>query len=166
MVLATVLACIASTAAAVDLRLAQSTPYPEVVFGCQFDAGDEILGHICRRASQDAREAGAEYGLEVSVAEPNSVSGVAWGHGEGFIQLVLLMEATRPDSQFGQKIITCTLDGHRMPRKKAGGPGQRTDPAERNVSFEATGVPRDLVHPVADAVERLVRDYFTGVTSH
>ena len=152
--------------AADELHLAQAKPRQEVVFACEFDTRDEILGHICRRASLDAQRAGAVAGLSVQVAEPNSVSGIVFGRGEGFVQLTLHMEATSPASQFGQKEIVCTLAGKRIrgetPYIVTEG---KTDPADWSVSFEATGVPRDLVHPVADSVAAEVEGFFARLSA-
>lgn len=164
------LLCLAHVASATDtvsgaLVLVQAAPKQEIVFGCEYDTSDEILGHICRRAGSDALRLAAASGLELQVTEPNSVSNAVWGHGDGFIQITLQMTATRPGSQFGQKIITCTLDGRRMPEAAARRPGDQPDPAIWGVSFEAQGVPRDLVHPVADAVEQQVESYLLGVAS-
>ena len=104
--------------------------------------------------------------LELQVAEPNSVSNAVWGHGDGFIQITLQMTATQATSQFAQKTITCNLDGRRMPEAAARRPGDQPDPAVWSVSFEAQGVPRDLVHPVADAVEQQVESYLAGIASN
>ena len=147
------------------LMLAQAAPKQEIVFGCEYDTSDEILGHICRRAGSDALRLAAATGLELQVTEPNSVSNAVWGHGDGFIQITLQMTATQTKSQFAQKIITCSLDGRRMPEAAARRPGDQADPAIWGVSFEAQGVPRDLVHPVADAVEQQVESYLLGIAS-
>ena len=165
------LLCIASRVWATDavsaeMVLAQAAPQQEIIFGCEYDAADEILGHICRRAGSDAIRLAAATHLELQVAEPNSVSTAVWGHGDGFIQITLQMTATKATSQFAQKTITCILDGRRMPEAAARRPGDQPDPAVWSVSFEAQGVPRDLVHPVADAVEQQIESYLAGIASN
>ena len=55
---------------------------------------------------------------------------------------------------FDTKTISCTLAGTRMPQRLASN-GER-DPANFQSSFQAAGVARDLVHPVADAGADLV----------
>jgi hypothetical protein len=165
------LLCIANPAWAADavpddVVLAQAAPQQEIIFACEYDTSDEILGHICRRAGSDAIRLAAATRLELQVAEPNSVSNAVWGHGDGFIQITLQMTATQAASQFAQKIITCNLDGRRMPEAAARRPGDQPDPAVWSVSFEAQGVPRDLVHPVADAVEQQVESYLAGIASN
>ncbi|MGI9263513.1 MAG: hypothetical protein ACR2QU_01205 [Gammaproteobacteria bacterium] len=162
--------CLASAAGDADtvpggLLLAQAVPQQEIVFGCEYDTSDEILGHICRRAGSDALRLASNTNLEMQVTEPNSVSSAVWGHGDGFIQVTLQMKATRPSSQFAKKVIACTLDGRRMPEAAARRPGEKPDPAVWSVSFEAEGVPRDLVHPVADAVEQQVATYLSGIAA-
>jgi hypothetical protein len=151
--------------APVGLLLAQAVPQQEIVFGCEYDTSDEILGHICRRAGSDAMRLASNTNLELQVTEPNSVSNAVWGHGDGFIQVTLQMKATRPASQFAKKVISCTLDGRRMPEAAGRRAGERADPAVWSVSFEAEGVPRDLVHPVADAVEQQVATYLSGIAA-
>ena len=81
--------------------------------------------------------------------------------GDGFVQLVLKIDANRPPGMFDTKTVRCTLAGARMPRRLA--QHGELDPADYQVSFEAAGVARDLVHPVADAVADLVEGYFTRV---
>lgn len=155
----------AADAVSGGLVLAQAAPQQEIVFGCEYDTSDEILGHICRRAGSDALRLAAANRLEMQVTEPNSVSNAVWGHGDGFIQITLQLTATRPESQFAQKLITCNIDGRRMPEAAARRPGDQPDPAIWSVSFEAQGVPRDLVHPVADAVEQQVESYLAGIAA-
>lgn len=156
---------LAADTAATGVRIAQAAPRQEIVFACQFDTSDETLGHICRRAGSDALRLAASAQLEMQVAEPNSVSNAVWGHGDGFIQVTLHLVANRPQSQFAEKHIECTLDGRRMPKAVAVRPGEPPDPAVWNVSFEARGVARDLVHPVADAVQQQMASYLQAIAA-
>ncbi len=142
---------------------AQDVPGPrrEAVFACEYDTSDAILSHICRRAGADTARLGYARGFDVEIREPNSVGGSAWGMGDGFVQLVLKIDANRPPGMFDTKTVRCTLAGARVPRRLA--QHGELDPADYQVSFEAAGVARDLVHPVADAVADLVEGYFTRV---
>ena len=140
-----------------------SGPRREAVFACEYDTADEILGHICRRAGADAARIGFARGFDVEIREPNSVGAAAWGMGEGFVQLILRIDADRPPGMFDTKTITCTLAGARIPQRLA--PNGEVDPADYQVSFQAAGVARDLVHPVADSIATLVDDYFTRVAT-
>lgn len=145
---------------------AQDLPGPrrEAVFACEYDTSDPILGHICRRAAADTARLAQVRGFDVELREPNTVGGAAWGMGEGFIQLVLRIDADRPPGLFDTKTVRCTLAGVRIPRRLA--PNGELDPADYQVTFEAAGVARDLVHPVADAVAELVDGYFTRVAAN
>jgi hypothetical protein len=147
------------------LLAAQDLPGPrrEAVFACEYDTSDDILGHICRRAGADTARLGYALGFDVEVRAPNSVGGAAWAMGEGFVQLVLRIDADRPPGMFDTKTVHCSLAGTRVPRRLA--PNGEIDPADFQASFEAAGVARDLVHPVADAVADLVDDYFTRVST-
>ena len=78
--------------------------------------------------------------------------------------LVLRIDADRPPGLFDTKTVRCTLAGVRIPRRLA--PNGELDPADYQVTFEAAGVARDLVHPVADAVAELVDGYFTRVAAN
>ena len=138
-------------------------PRREAVFACEFDTSDRILGHICRRAGADAARIGYARGFDVEVREPNSVGDAAWGMGDGFVQLTLRIDADRPPGMFETKTVNCTLAGERIPRRLA--PNGERDPADYQVSFEAAGVARDLVHPVADTVADLVDGYLTRVAT-
>lgn len=138
-----------------------SIPRREAVFACEYDTGDDIAGHICRRAGADAARLGAVQGFDIEIREPNSVGGAAWGMGDGFVQLVLKIDADRPPGMFDTKTVTCTISGARVPVRLA--PNGEADPADYQVSFQAAGVARDLVHPVADTVADLVGNYFTQV---
>jgi hypothetical protein len=138
-------------------------PRREAVFACEYDTSDAILGHICRRAGADTARLGDALGFDVEVREPNSVGQAAWGMGEGFVQLILKIDANRPPGMFDTKTVSCTVAGARVPRRVA--PDGAADPADYQVSFEAAGVARDLVHPVADAVADIVGDYFSRVAT-
>ena len=153
------LAAVPALAAAQDL----SGPRREAVFACEFDTSDDILGHICRRAGVDTARIGMARGFDVEVREPNSVGGAAWGMGEGFVQIILKIDSNRPPGLFDTKTVNCTLGGARIPQRVA--PNGELDPADYQISFQAAGVARDLVHPVADTVADLVDSYLTRVAT-
>lgn len=110
-----------------------------LVLACRHDAGDEILAIVCRRVEAEASAVAAAAGYSLEIAgEP-----MREGPGEsGRRFLDIGLTATRPDSQFGNKRIDAALVGRFA---IAGAPPWEVDLA-------AEGVPRDLVHPVADAL--------------
>ncbi len=112
---------------------------PALLLSCRHDARDEILSIICRRVETEAvgvaRAAG--YSLEVP---GDSLGGRPLENGSRSLDISLT--ATRPDSQFAAKRIDVNLVG-RFSVPEA-------PPWE--VELAAEGAPRDLVHPVADAL--------------
>ncbi len=118
---------------------AVSAGEPALILGCRHDARDEILTIICRRVETEAtgvaRAAG--YSLEVS---GDSLADTPLENGSRSLDISLT--ATRPDSQFADKRIDVSLVGRFSARE--------APPWE--VELAAEGVPRDLVHPVADAL--------------
>jgi hypothetical protein len=110
-----------------------------LVLACRHDAGDEILAIVCRRVEAEASgvAAAAGYSLEIS-GEP--IGDEPRESGRRFLDISLT--ATRPHSQFGNKRIDAALVGRFA---AAGAPPWEVD-------LTAEGVPRDLVHPVADAL--------------
>jgi hypothetical protein len=116
-----------------------------VVVLCRVDPADQILGFVCRRIEADAAALAAEYGMQLSV-EQTSTNERHWTAPRDTVPLEVLLEATRPASQFGTKQVTVQLSA---PAIVPGEPPWSS-------AFIATGVPRDLVHPVADAaLERI-----------
>jgi len=129
---------------------AQSGPvvtknYLPVVVICRSDPDDQILGYICRRIEADAPRLALEYGMRLSV-ERGAVAQDHWTAPRDTVPLEVVLTATRPASQFSTKEITTQLSA--PPIEPGDSPWAAT--------FVATGVPRDLVHPVADAaLERI-----------
>lgn len=116
-----------------------------VVVVCRADPDDQILGYICRRIEADAPRLALEYGMRLSV-ERGSVEDQHWSAPRDTVPVEVLLTATRPASQFSDKEITAQLTA---PPIEPGNPPWSS-------TFVATGVPRDLVHPVADAaLERI-----------
>ena len=121
-----------------------------LVLGCRHDARDEILAIICRRV--EAETAGvaqaAGFSLEIS-GESLGVKPLEKGNRS----LEIRLTATQPDSQFGQKRIDANLVGRFA---IANAPPWEVD-------LTAEGVPRDLVHPVADALLGRVEAFLATV---
>jgi hypothetical protein len=109
------------------------------VLSCRHDTRDDILAIICRRV--EAETAGiaqaAGFSLEIS-GESLGVKPLEKGNRSLDIRLT----ATQPDSQFSQKRIDAALVGRFA----------NADAPPWEVDLAAEGVPRDLVHPVADAL--------------
>ena len=129
---------------------AQTTPvvtknYLPVAVICRSDPDDQILGYICRRIEADAPRLALEYGMRLSV-ERGAVAEDRWTAPRDTVPLEVVLTATRPTSQFATKEITTALSAP---------PIELGDPPW-SATFVASGVPRDLVHPVADAaLERI-----------
>ena len=136
--------CVWPAAAQQTAPIATKNFLPVVVV-CRADPEDEILGFICRRIEADAPGLAMEHGMRLSV-ERTTVSDTHWTAPRDTLPVELALTATRPASQFGSKEITTQLIAP---------PIERGDPPFSS-TFVATGVPRDLVHPVADAaLERI-----------
>jgi hypothetical protein len=107
--------------------------------GCIHDASDDILSIICQRVEREATMVAGAAGFRLAVV----ADGVGTGDPPaGGRTLEITLTATRPDSQFGTKRIGASLVGRFA-----------TDAATPwNGEIAAEGVPRDLVHPVADAL--------------
>jgi len=119
--------CGSLTAVAADL--------PIISLSCAHDPGDEILDLICQRVEREARPAAMRAGYRLVLPATDPV-------GDGERSLVIELTANTPDSRFGDKRIQALMSGRR---------GTGPD-AVWESRFDAQGVPRDLVHPVADAV--------------
>ncbi|MGD8978348.1 MAG: hypothetical protein PVG91_12140 [Gammaproteobacteria bacterium] len=130
----------AVTPAAAENAAASGRYYLPVVVACRPDPGDKILEFICRRIAADAPELAHARGMTLSVEGPVHPRD-HWQAPRDTLALEVLLTGTRPASQFAQKEITARLIGPPL----GGGENWST-------GIAATGVPRDLVHPVADAV--------------
>lgn len=138
------LALIASTAPIVvkaENAAATGRYYLPMVVACRPEPGDQILEFICRRIQADAPGLALAYGMTLSVEGPVQPRD-HWQPPRDTVALEVVLTGTRPASQFAQKEITAHLAG---PPLQDG-----SEPWSRGMS--ATGVPRDLVHPVADAI--------------
>ena len=135
------MAVAAPIAVAVEAPAASARYYLPIVVACRPEPGDEILEFICRRIQADAPGLAAAYGMTLSVEGPVQPRD-NWQPPRDTVALEVLLTGTRPASQFAQKEITAQLLG---PPLQGG-----SEPWSRGLS--ATGVPRDLVHPVADAI--------------
>ena len=83
----------------------------------------------------------------------SDISYYSQGHANQIHHLIDSIPADSPpryDGSDGVRAVRCTLAGARVPRRVA--QHGELDPADYQASFEAAGVARDLVHPVADAV--------------
>ena len=119
--------------------------YLPVIVVCRADSEDQILGYICRRIEADAPGLATEYGMRLTV-EYGPVSDAHWTPPRDTVPLEIVLTANRPESQFGTKEIAAQLTA----------PAIEPGDAPWSSAFVATGVPRDLVHPVADAtLERI-----------
>ena len=118
--------CGSLTAVAADL--------PIISLSCVHDPGDEILDLICQRVEREARPAAMRAGYRLVLPATDPV-------GDGERSLVIELTANTPDSRFGDKRIQALKSGRR---------GTGPD-AVRESRLDAQGVPRDKVHPVADA---------------
>lgn len=110
-----------------------------LILSCQHDTRDEILAIICRRVEADTAAIAQAAGFTLEI------SGESLGvkpPEKGNRSLDIHLTATQPDSQFGQKRIDAALVGRFA---IANTPAWEVD-------LTAEGVPRDLVHPVADAL--------------
>jgi hypothetical protein len=140
--------CVALAAAPVvaqQTMALQGKNFLPVVVVCRADTADEILGYICRRIEADAPGLAAGYGMQLSVEHAGATE-QHWTAPRDTVPLELELSATRPTSQFGVKEITAQLSA---PPIVPGEPPWSS-------AFVASGVPRDLVHPVADAaLERI-----------
>ena len=112
---------------------------PAFILGCRHDARDEILTIICRRVETEAVDVARAAGYSLQVSR-NSSANKSLGNGSRSLDISLT--ATRPDSQFADKRIDAALVGRFSV--------QQAPPWE--VELAAEGAPRDLVHPVADAL--------------
>lgn len=134
------LAGAAATPAAAEDAAASGRYYLPVVVACRPEPGDQILDFICRRIQADAPELAHARGMTLAVEGPVHPQD-RWQAPRDTVALEVALTGTRPASQFGQKEITARLSGPSLD----GDDGWST-------GIAATGVPRDLVHPVADAV--------------
>lgn len=139
--LLSLLACQATTTIAAESPTAQQRFFLPVVVACRPQPGDQILEFICRRVQADAPGLASAYGMTLSVEGPIS-PGDHWQPPRDTIPLDVILTGTRPASEFGQKEITAQVVAPTV--GSADGPWSR--------GMAATGVPRDLVHPVADAI--------------
>ena len=123
---------------------------PSLWLNCRNGAGDQILTIICDRVVREAPMVAGAYGFSVRITEGDAtVSDV----GEADLVLDVEVTATSPRSQFAKKRIDVALTGRH--------PGTTEDSWTSEMTAE--GVPRDLVHPVADAIlDRL--EAFLGAT--
>lgn len=115
--------------------------YLPMVVACRPEPGDQILEFICRRIQADAPGLAQAYGMSLSVEGPVGPRD-QWEPPRDTVALEIALTGTRPASQFAQKEITAHLAGPPL--------HDGSEPWSRGLS--ATGVPRDLVHPVADAI--------------
>ena len=107
--------------------------------GCIHDASDDILSIVCQRVEREATMVAGAAGFRLQVVTDGAGTG---DPPDGGRTLEITLTATRPDSQFGTKRIDAILVGRFA-----------TDAATLwDTEITAEGVPRDLVHPVADAL--------------
>ncbi|UCC13335.1 MAG: hypothetical protein JSW21_07950 [Gammaproteobacteria bacterium] len=125
------------TAVAADLSV--------LSLSCIREPGDEILDVICQRVEREAGSAAlrAGYRLVLPAADPV---------GDGGRSLVIELTANSPESLFGNKRIQVVMTGRQAAESAAAWESR----------FNAEGVPRDLVHPVADAVLRKIEGFLAS----
>jgi len=135
------LACQATAAVTDETPNAQQRFFLPVVVACRPEPGDQILEFICRRVQADAPGLASAYGMKLTVEGPVR-PGDHWQPPRDTIPLDVILTGTLPASEFAQKEITAQVVAPTF--SSADGPWSR--------SMAATGVARDLVHPVADAI--------------
>lgn len=139
---------VTATVAAWAAAPAPAQSVPIVYMDCRYPADDEILQLVCGRLRRDVVVLGEAHGVEFRWwPDP--------GHATWLVTVEL--QANRPHSAFGRKEVRGLVTGN-LP---GGGAEDRT--WERG--FEAAGVPRDLVHPVADAVADSLDRYLSELTA-
>lgn len=110
-----------------------------IEIGCQRERPDEILDIICKRVVNEVRILASDAGhrvIDVSGRGPEAAS-------SGALRTVRIsLDATQPPGRFDIKQIDAKLTGTYGL--------QAAEPWTSELS--AKGVPRDLVHPVADAL--------------
>ncbi len=112
---------------------------PAMAIGCDHDGTDEILEIICRRVVDEVRALAGESGLRTI-----DTSGLPEGRdGSDAVRAVRIdLSATRARGSFDTKTIDARLVGTYGV----------ADHAPWESELTAKGLPRDLVHPVADAL--------------
>jgi len=135
------LACQATAAVAQEIPNAQQRFFLPVVVACRPQPGDQILEFICRRIQADAPGLASAYGMTLTVEGPIKPRD-HWQPPRDTIPLDVILTGTQPATEFGQKEITAQVVA----------PTVSTADGLWSRGMAATGVPRDLVHPVADAI--------------
>lgn len=112
----------------------------QILLGCQHDPDDRILTLVCDRVEREAAGIAAAAGYDVTIIAGKPVLPPA--PAPGMRALDIRLTGTRPESQFGTKHVEAILTGSYAP--PSAGDWVR--------ELAADGKPRDLVHPVADAL--------------
>ena len=104
---------------------------------CLHDPADEILSIVCDRVRRESIQVAGSLGYLVEAEDSP-----ADGSEAATRSLDIRLTADGPDSPFASKRIDARLTGRTA--------GSDNNPWELEMTAE--GVPRDLVHPVADAL--------------
>jgi len=112
----------------------------ELLLSCRHDSDDRILTLVCDRVEREAAAIAAAAGYGVTIIRGKAVLPPAPAAGARALDIQVM--GTRPDSQFGTKQVEAFLTGSFA--APAGGDWES--------ELTAEGAPRDLVHPVADAL--------------
>lgn len=112
----------------------------DLLLSCRHDPDDRILTLVCDRVEHEAGGIATAAGYNLIIIRGKAMLPPA--PPPGMRALDIGITGTRPASQFGTKHIGAILTGSYAP------------PSAGNWENELTaeGVPRDLVHPVADAL--------------
>ncbi len=117
---------------------------PELLLSCRHDPDDRILTLVCGRVEREAPGVAAAGGYGVTII--HGKAGLSPAPASGTRALDIQVTGTHPESQFSTKQVKAVLTGSYAP----------SSTGDWASEFTAEGAPRDLVHPVADALlERL-----------
>ena len=112
----------------------------ELLLSCRHDPDDRILTLVCDRVEKEAPANAAPQGFRVMIIHGKAM--LPPDPAPGTRALDVDLRGTQPESQFGTKRVEATLRGSYSPPSAGGWDGE----------LSAEGAPRDLVHPVADAL--------------
>ena len=113
------------------------TTRPTLRLSCLHDPADEILSIVCDRVRRESVQVAGSLGYLVEAEDSP-----ADGSERATRSLDIRLAADRPESPFASKRIDARLTGRTA--------GADNNPWEQEMTAE--GIPRDLVHPVADAL--------------
>ena len=142
-----------------------------IVFLCEFDDADTLLARICDRARTDLNLLAATHRISVEVAKPNAIQHAAFiAAADNRVTLTLYLDATKSKDDGAPKAVFARLAYETFfsdaveKNSKQGSIYSLPRSGDLEIwssSVIGSGIGSDLISPIADGVETLLKEALT-----